>query len=52
MAFTWTQLKAYLVDVVLATRDPGLCGASELAAFIRFELLPEPPSAWRGHPKP
>ena len=34
------KLKAYLVDVVLATRDPGLCGASELAAFIRFGASP------------
>ncbi len=34
------KLKAYLVDVVLATRDPSLCGASELAAFIRFGASP------------
>lgn len=34
------KLKAYLVDVVLATRDPGSCGASELTAFIRFGASP------------
>ncbi len=34
------KLKAYLVDVVLATRDPSLCGASELTAFIRFGASP------------
>jgi MoxR-like ATPase len=34
------KLKAYLVDVVIATRDPSLYGASELAAFIRFGASP------------
>ena len=34
------KLKAYLVDVVLATRDPSLCGASELTAFILFGASP------------
>ena len=30
------KLKSYLVDVVLATRNPDKYGASELSAFIRF----------------
>ena len=34
------KLKGYLVDVVLATRDPEKYGASELSAFIRFGASP------------
>ena len=34
------KLKGYLVDVVLATRDPDKYGASELNAFIRFGASP------------
>ena len=34
------KLKGYLVDVVLATRDPASYGASELEAFIRFGASP------------
>ena len=34
------KLKGYLVDVVLATRDPAKYGASELEAFIRFGASP------------
>jgi len=34
------KLKGYLVDVVLATRNPEKCGASELSAFIRFGASP------------
>jgi MoxR-like ATPase len=33
-------LKGYLVDVVLATRNPDTYGASELGAFIRFGASP------------
>ena len=34
------KLKGYLVDVVLATRNPDSYGASELSAFIRFGASP------------
>ena len=34
------KLKGYLVDVVLATRNPDSYGASELGAFIRFGASP------------
>ena len=34
------KLKGYLVDVVLATRNPDTYGASELGAFIRFGASP------------
>ena len=34
------KLKGYLVDVVLATRNPDAYGASELGAFIRFGASP------------
>ena len=34
------KLKGYLVDVVLATRNPEKYGASELSAFIRFGASP------------
>ena len=34
------KLKGYLVDVVLATRNPDSYGASELNAFIRFGASP------------
>jgi len=34
------KLKGYLVDVVLATRNPETYGASELSAFIRFGASP------------
>ena len=34
------KLKGYLVDVVLATRNPDAYGASELEAFIRFGASP------------
>ncbi|MBL6827349.1 MAG: MoxR family ATPase [Opitutales bacterium] len=34
------KLKGYLVDVVLATRNPESYGASELGAFIRFGASP------------
>jgi MoxR-like ATPase len=34
------KLKGYLVDVVLATRNPDTYGASELDAFIRFGASP------------
>ena len=34
------KLKGYLVDVVLATRNPDTYGASELSAFIRFGASP------------
>ena len=34
------KLKGYLVDVVLATRQPDRYGASELSAFIRFGASP------------
>lgn len=34
------KLKGYLVDVVLATREPEKYGASELSAFIRFGASP------------
>jgi MoxR-like ATPase len=34
------KLKGYLVDVVLATRNPETYGASELGAFIRFGASP------------
>ncbi len=34
------KLKGYLVDVVLATRQPDRYGASELCAFIRFGASP------------
>lgn len=34
------KLKGYLVDVVLATRDPASYGAAELEAFIRFGASP------------
>ncbi len=34
------KLQGYLVDVVLATRDPDTYGASELSAFIRFGASP------------
>ncbi|MDA8775110.1 ATPase, partial [Opitutales bacterium] len=34
------KLKGYLVDVVLATRNPESYGASELSAFIRFGASP------------
>jgi MoxR-like ATPase len=34
------KLKGYLVDVVLATREPASYGASELEAFIRFGASP------------
>ena len=34
------KLKGYLVDVVLATRNPETYGASELGAFIRFGSSP------------
>ena len=34
------KLKGYIVDVVLATRNPEKFGASELSAFIRFGASP------------
>jgi MoxR-like ATPase len=34
------KLKGYLVDVVLATREPARYGAAELEAFIRFGASP------------
>ncbi len=34
------KLKGYLVDVVLATRNPSNYGASELSAFIHFGASP------------
>lgn len=34
------KLKGYLVDVVLASRDPAGYGAAELEAFIRFGASP------------
>ena len=34
------KLKGYLVDVVLATREPASYGAAELEAFIRFGASP------------
>ncbi|MAH25530.1 MAG: ATPase [Opitutae bacterium] len=34
------KLKGYLVDVVLATRNPDTYGVSELSAFIRFGASP------------
>ena len=34
------KLKGYVVDVVLATRDPDKYGAAELEAFVRFGASP------------
>ena len=34
------KLKGYIVDVVLASRNPEKFGASELSAFIRFGASP------------
>ena len=34
------KLKGYVVDVVLATRDPSRYGAAEMEAFVRFGASP------------